>query len=228
MVAKVPNAEHRLPLGRRSLHVMEPCATLLELTHDGPPGARTSGTDPIEVGWVPLEGVAGQLGLAMAPGRQERSGRAPWHRDLHSDLRRLRHRFHVHTLVTLLPEDEVQELNLQELSDALETHGIEQLRLPIRDGSVPSPYQTDDLLELLRSVLKRLNDGRHVVLHCRAGQGRSGTVAALIGVALGLRPEEAIERVRSVQPRAVETVAQEIFVSDLAQTWARRRMAARG
>lgn len=227
MVAKVRDVDHPLPLGRKVLNVAEACATLLELSEGGPPGARTSGSNPIEVAWIPLEGVAGQLGLAMAPGRQEQGGRNPWHRDLHSDLRRLRHRFQVHTLVTLLPEDELRELNLQELGAALATHGIEQLQLPIRDGGVPSPYQIDDLLELLREVLRRLGDGRHVVLHCRAGQGRSGTLAALLGVALGLTPEEAIERVRSVQPRAVETVAQEIFVSDVASAWARRRLAAR-
>lgn len=227
MVAKVHNGEHQLPLGRRTINVPETCATLLELAYDGPPGARTSGTDPIEVGWVPVEGVAGQLGLAMAPGRQERSGRAPWHRDLHGDLRRLRHRFKVHTLVTLLPDDELQELNLQDLANALQVHEIDQLRLPIRDGGVPSPYQIDELLDLILDLLKRLRDGRNVVLHCRAGQGRSGMLAALVGVALGLRPQEAIDQVRAVQPRAVETVAQELFVSDMALTWARRRMGER-
>jgi protein-tyrosine phosphatase len=75
--------------------------------------------------------------------------------------------------------------------------------------------------------VRRLRDGRTVVVHCRAGQGRSGLVAAAIVAVLGGTPAAAVERVRLAQPRAVETVSQEAYVAEAAAAWARRRLGER-
>lgn len=218
----------RLPeIGLRPVASHEGMSTLAEAGTYPPRGARTSDSDPFAVGWIDADDVPGRLGIAMAPGRHDRTGAAVWWRDLHADLRRLRHVHRAQTLVTLLTDDELRDLGVANLADALDVHGVESLRLAIRDGSVPNPQQTDEVMALLAAVVRRLQDGRTVVVHCRAGQGRSGMLAAMVLAALGAEPAAAIERVRAVQPRAVETVGQEAYVAEAADTWVRRRMSDR-
>ena len=56
----------------------------------------------------------------------------------------------------------------------------------------------------------RLRSGFDVVIHCRGGLGRAGTIAARLLVELGMRPDEAVHRVRDARgPGAIETPAQE-------------------
>jgi ADP-ribosyl-[dinitrogen reductase] hydrolase len=51
-----------------------------------------------------------------------------------------------------------------------------------------------------------------VLLHCRGGLGRSGTIAARLLVELGENPRVAIDRVRRARHGAIETPAQEAHV----------------
>lgn len=220
------NAKDRLPdLGFRPVEPSEATATLADERQRV--GEQTSERVPYPVAWIPLAGVPGKLGIAMAPGRGDRTAEAVWARDLHTDLRRLRHVLKAHTLVTLLTDEELTALGVEELGEAVAAHGIEHLRLAIKDGTAPSVEQEDAAMALLHALVQRLEDGRTVVVHCRAGQGRSGTVAAMVAAALGDPPSAAIARVRAVVPRAVETVAQEAYVAEVAVAWARRRLADR-
>lgn len=219
-------ARDRLPnVGLRPVTPSEGSATLGVADAHAP--AKTSRRFPFEVAWVPLKNATGRLGLAMAPGRQDRTADAIWRRDLHADLRRLRYVHRIDALVSLVAEDELEALGLAHLHDEVAVHEFAHLSLPVRDGSVPTPDQEDDVMALVADVVHRLTDGETVVLHCRAGQGRSGTFAAIALAALGERPSVAIERVREAVPRAVETVAQEAYVATAAVAWARRRMAER-
>jgi protein tyrosine phosphatase (PTP) superfamily phosphohydrolase (DUF442 family) len=214
----------RLPdVGLRPVSSPEGLSTLAESGTYAPRGARTSDSDPFPVAWIDAT-VQGRLGIAMAPGRHDRVAGAVWWRDLHVDLRRLRHVHRVHLLVTLLTDDELRDLGIANLSEAARVHGVESMRLPIRDGSVPTPQQEDAVMALVQAIVRRLRDERVVVVHCRAGQGRSGMLAAVTLAALGMPPAEAIARVRRAQPRAVETVGQEAYVGTAAAAWSRRRL----
>ncbi|MCJ7453727.1 MAG: ADP-ribosylglycohydrolase family protein, partial [Steroidobacteraceae bacterium] len=51
-----------------------------------------------------------------------------------------------------------------------------------------------------------------MLVHCRGGLGRAGSVAARLLVEFGADPGEAIRQVRAVRPRAIETRAQERWV----------------
>lgn len=192
-----------------------------------PPNAgdvRTSGSHPLTVAWIELDTAPGELGVTMAPGRRGGSHftSASWERDLHADLRRLRHLHRCDVLVTLVPDDELAEIGLTDLADAVAVHGITSVRLGVRDGGVPTPSQDDEVLDLVDDLRAHLLGGRAVVLHCRAGFGRSGMLAAILVASLWELPADAIARVRSAQPRAVETVQQEHYVHDAAYRWFRR------
>jgi ADP-ribosyl-[dinitrogen reductase] hydrolase len=87
--------------------------------------------------------------------------------------------------------------------------------LPIADVSTPNErfeQEWDVAGEKLRSLLRSRSD---VLVHCRGGLGRAGTVAARLLVELGMEPTTAIASVRAVRPGAIETSDQEKFVLDI-------------
>ena len=79
--------------------------------------------------------------------------------------------------------------------------------LPIPDVSVPDAdfeRAWKSAGDELRSMLKKGDD---VVVHCRCGLGRAGTVAARLLVEFGMEPKKAIATVRAARPGAIETLA---------------------
>ncbi|MFX0120028.1 MAG: hypothetical protein ACFE9A_11660 [Candidatus Hodarchaeota archaeon] len=54
------------------------------------------------------------------------------------------------------------------------------------------------------------------MIHCSGGHGRTGTIiAALLVVIDRIPPDDAIERVRAVNPLAIETKDQEKYIKSL-------------
>ncbi len=84
--------------------------------------------------------------------------------------------------------------------------GLMIVNVPVPDMEPPSDRQLDHLLETIR---KANTAGMGVAIHCGAGLGRTGTVLAAYFVANGMKPRDAVEKVRSLRPGSVETVEQE-------------------
>ncbi len=68
---------------------------------------------------------------------------------------------------------------------------------PIPDLSVPD---RDAALQLFEQLRSRLGDGQRLLMHCGAGIGRAGTIAAGLLVTMGETPRDAIARVRAHRP----------------------------
>ncbi len=84
--------------------------------------------------------------------------------------------------------------------------------LPIADVSTPDQgFERNWILagDALRTLLL---DRRDVLVHCRGGLGRAGTIAARLLIELGMEPAIAISRIRVVRPGAIETREQEKYV----------------
>ena len=99
-------------------------------------------------------------------------------------------------------------------SDKLACHGIGSLALPIPDMGAPS---LEDGLTFLEDLQRRLNAGEVVALHCRAGLGRTGMMLAAHLIHQGASSLEALERVRRVEPKYVQSMIQIAFLDQLAQ-----------
>jgi ADP-ribosyl-[dinitrogen reductase] hydrolase len=68
-----------------------------------------------------------------------------------------------------------------------------------------------------------LTEGELIVVHCLAGLGRTGTLAARVLVEAGAPPERAVESVRRARPGTIQTERQERHVLSLAGAAAGRR-----
>lgn len=179
----------------------------------------TSDTDPIRVDFLPRDVVKlpGQLGMTLAPGKRNIGMNALWERDLEKDLTRLKADYHVDLLVTLLEASEFAGLKTPDLLQQIQAHGMQSYHLPIPDFRTPTCMQ--DLIALVQRILAGLEQQQTIVIHCKAGLGRTGLVTAACLVALGYAPGQAFSQVRQSRPGSIETPEQEAYVFDFAQAW---------
>jgi protein-tyrosine phosphatase len=107
---------------------------------------------------------------------------------LEDEIRALR-RDGVDVIVSALEEEEVAELELLREEDLCRAAGMDFLSFPIRDRSLPGSAKLFDAF--VGSVDAHLSAGKAVVIHCRAGIGRSTMIAASLLLRRGLSSAEA-------------------------------------
>jgi protein-tyrosine phosphatase len=113
-------------------------------------------------------------------------------------------------LLTLTTETEMDFLGVSSLPARAHALGFAHRWAPIPDNGLP---ESSVARQLAQSVAELVRGSRSVVVHCRGGLGRSGTIAALALIELGIPTEDAIVRVRRARgPKAIDPGVQEIFV----------------
>lgn len=90
--------------------------------------------------------------------------------------------------------------------------GVDSVHFPIPDMGVPPLSAT---LELCARVRGWLEQGEVVAFHCLAGHGRTGTLLACQLIYAGESARAALEQVRAVNPRHVQSDAQVAFLRQL-------------
>lgn len=121
----------------------------------------------------------------------------------------------VSVLVSMLPEDEAQHLGVAEEATQCGAQGITFLSHPIVDFGLP---QMAAFAELIQNIKDHLADGEQVIVHCKAGIGRSGMVAACVLVAFGETPTAAQRIVSVSRGTAIpDTVEQGAVIAAFAQ-----------
>ena len=177
------------------------------------PGARTSENNPIRVNWVdPVKipagaGWTGRLGMTFLPGKHEHGQSGNHRRNLDQDVDRLASTLGVETFVLLVEDDELERTRTTRIDDAMVAHGIELLRFPIVDGSVPTDRAA--FATLVATIEDRLRAGRHVAVACRGGLGRTGTVVGCLLRDAGLDGDAAIALTRASRASTIEQGPQE-------------------
>jgi len=176
--------------------------------------SRTSFSHPIRVGWLPsLPDLGpGRVGLTFAPGKKQRdAATGPWDRDLDVDLRCLREEFGVEHLVCLLEDQELDSLAIADLPSAAPANGLEFSRLPIADSSVPADLAA--VQALVVRILESAAAGKNVVVHCKGGLGRAGTIGGCVLRAAGLDGPSALKALKDARgEKCPETQAQREYV----------------
>ncbi len=119
-------------------------------------------------------------------------------------------------LISLLPHHELRTLGLQSVQHCCAQAGLEWAHCPIDDFSPPGPLFEQHWHGTASRVHSLLDNCEGVALHCRAGLGRTGTVAARVLIERGLCAADAIQLVRQKRPGSIETAKQENYLQHFA------------
>lgn len=173
---------------------------------------RTSLTSPIIISELNANEHRGKVALTLCPGKvQANSMSGPWVRDLRIDLDAIAD-WNAAAVVSLIEDHEFKTLKVEMLGQEVRARHMKWYHLPIIDGSTPNAgfeEQWRGAGEELRTLIR---SGGNVLVHCKGGIGRAGTVAARLLVELGMDQTEAIDLVRFVRNMAIETGGQELHV----------------
>jgi protein-tyrosine phosphatase len=106
----------------------------------------------------------------------------------------------IDAVVNLCQDSEYPEGAREQVEAAFRTAGIEERRLGMVDFAGFGPAQLEAAVS---EVLRQLERGRRVYLHCRAGQQRSTAVAAgALALRDGVSLDQALTEIRDRKPRA--------------------------
>jgi len=171
----------------------------------------TSDRNPLRIDTVVVPGRPGAIGMTLCPGKKDPYAKfGAWDRDLRADLRAIRD-WGASAIVSLMEGSEFWLLGVPDF-EAKVTAEFRWLWLPIADGGVPGEEFERRWAEAGPELHGRLEAGERVLIHCRAGLGRTGLVASQLLVEAGLTPLQALNAVRRARPGTVETIPQEQYV----------------
>jgi ADP-ribosyl-[dinitrogen reductase] hydrolase len=109
-------------------------------------------------------------------------------------------------------EHEFAGVGVPNFADRMSRSSFAWYHLAIPDAGVPARGFEQQWQVAGREIRSALRDGKRVLIHCRAGLGRTGMIAARLLVELQMSPQAAIEAVRAARKGTIETSAQERHV----------------
>lgn len=169
-------------------------------------GHRTSLTHPLRINYINCDELGqGKMAFSMCPGRNKKIHR----RDVDIDIDALISAG-VNVMVSLVRLSEMESMGIPDMLDKVRNKGIEVIHAPIRDKWIPSSM--DFLINLVNNIVRRIKQGKFVLIHCNGGKGRSGLIAVCTLVALGMSPSKGTSLVRSVKNGMLYNPAQIIYI----------------
>ena len=178
---------------------------------------KTSVSHPLFIDSVLPGDSTGLIGMTLCPGKTDpHAMEGPWERDLNLDLDAVLG-WGATTVISLITNGEFQGLKIPVLTfaEGVGSRGLNWFHLPIVDGQAPDDEFKNKWIQAGRQIRAILNGGNNVVIHCRGGLGRAGTLAAQVLIEYGSTPDEAILRVRRSRKGAIETPVQVNYLQSL-------------
>ena len=146
----------------------------------------------------------GRLSISISPGKIDHR----WNRNLDLDLKSIQKQG-VEVIVCLLEWSEMQMLDIVHYPRKAEAAGLLFYHLPIKDCGIPSRKEIQVLVPIL---VQHLASGTHILIHCREGLGRAGTICACCLIHFGYDGRSSIDMIRKRRPGAIQTHRQESCV----------------
>ena len=148
----------------------------------------------ISLNKIPLNPLTkGQLWISHYPGK---TGTKDKLNQAEIDLFELK-KIKIDIVVSLIEKQELEELGVSTLFELIKKHKFIHYYFPIEDKSVPK--NKVELNRFLNELCTEIHKNKKVLLHCNAGLGRSGLIAALICKRLGIS-ESPISYIRKHRP----------------------------
>jgi len=159
----------------------------------------------------------GRLGLGCCPGHRLtppplRVERRPG--SLKDDLKQIA-AWKPHMMLSLMEEPELASAGapVTVLAQELTSHGVDWRHLPICDLGAPDERFETVWVDLWPNLDRLLQQRGRAFIHCYAGLGRTGTVAALILMQYGANASDALRTVRAARPGSIQSMEQEHYLS---------------
>lgn len=123
------------------------------------------------------------------------------------------HYLGINTIVCLLEMAEIEEYGLQQEEALCQQTGMDFVHFPIADSHIPA--NAEAFRGLVNALHGKLQDGQNIVIHCRAGIGRTGVLAGCILVNDGMAGDDAIQQISGARGFPIpETEAQYDYILD--------------
>ena len=106
-------------------------------------------------------------------------------------------------VITMMPDDELQEIGVVELPDSVNRTGMQWFQLPVEDDAAPTETFQQCWQENRSQIRTLLDSGETIAVHCRGGSGRTGFMVALILREMGMDGAQADALVKSLRPKAL-------------------------
>ena len=149
--------------------------------------------------------------ISSCPGYCKENGTSDERQSTHLDVMQS---LGVGQVVALTPDDELDRLGLADMPRRIIDSGIAWLQVPVVNFSTPEADQLDAFMAAMAEVKAKLDQGQHILVHCRGGTGRAGKVAAVMLIHYGIAPDDAITMIRQQREGCIQTEEQEQFVRD--------------
>jgi len=146
---------------------------------------------------IPVPGYVGCMGLVACPGTRDLEEISQWG---------------ANGILCLVEPHELVLNKVEALPSSAQNAGIWWKHLPIIDMDIPNQAFEDVWAVEGERIRHALRIGERVAIHCYAGLGRTGMIAARILVEFGVDPEQAIKRVRRENRRRIQNKSQANFV----------------
>ena len=151
----------------------------------------------------------GMMTISSCPGYCKENGTSEERQSTHLEVM---HSLCVDQVVALTPDDELDRLGLADMPQRIMDSGIAWLQVPVVNFSTPEADQLDAFMAAMAEVKSKLDQGQHILVHCRGGTGRAGKVAAVMLIHYGIAPDDAITMIRQQREGCLQPEDQEQFV----------------
>ncbi len=176
---------------------------------------KTSLTHPLQIDHVRPHSDMGLIGMCLCPGKKQPETEArSWDRDITLDIQTIR-AWNAVAVLTLLEEQDMHDLEVSDLGTQISDAGMTWYHLPIKDYAPPTAHFEEQWQTVGKDLRLFLKAGDNILIHCNAGLGRSGTIAAKLLIELGLEAKDAVNKIRQARPGAIETTEQLNYVMGL-------------
>lgn len=171
--------------------------------------------NPLMIATIEVPDSKGLIGMTICPGKHQKNALSgQFQRDLYLDLDLIKS-WGASAVVSLMTDEELTSLKVEKLGIEVEARSMLWFQLPIIDQALPDEAFERSWVYAGLRLRTLLREGKHILVHCRSGLGRTGLIAARLLIELGMPVEKALSEICQVRPGSLKLTSQEQYLSNI-------------